>query len=179
MFSKKTRVLKEVIGYLVVAIVASIFAITIRIFIFEPFIVPSTSMSPTLLAGDKVIVNKLAYKLNPVKKGDLIVFHSPIEEGKNLVKRAIAVEGDEIRLTEDGEIYINNGLLAEPYLPSDYVVSYGNVTLVINENEMFGMGDNRNNSIDSRIYGPIPEEEIFGKVIFIYGPLSRFGKINY
>ncbi len=174
---KKTNFFKEFLSYFFIIILAIVFSISVRIFIFEPFIVPTPSMEPTLVVGDKVIVNKLAYKTASIKKGDLVVFHSLIVS-KDLVKRAIALEGDKIALTDNGDIYINNKKIAEDYLPENYNITYSNQTLIVGEGKVFVMGDNRNDSYDSRYFGPISEEEIFGKVVFIYLPLSRLRTIN-
>lgn len=171
---KKRRVLKEIVGYLVTIIVAVILATFIRIFIFEPFIVPTPSMEPTLKVGDKVIINKLSFKFDSIDRGDIIAFHSPIEEDKELVKRAVGIEGDEISLTTEGEVYINGEKIAEDYLPLGMNISYMNQLFVVKENEVFVMGDNRNNSYDSRFFGNISEDNIFGKLLVTYWPPSRW-----
>lgn len=171
----KKNIFKEFLGYLIVAIIAALFSVTLRIFVIEPFIVPTPSMAPTLLVGDKVIVNKLEYKIHTIKRGDIVVFHSPTEK-KDLVKRAIAFESEEITLKKNGEIFIDGKKLSEPYLPKDIITSYEEQKFKIGKNQLFVMGDNRNNSTDSRIFGPISLDQIFGKVIFIYGPFTRMGK---
>jgi signal peptidase I len=171
----KKFIFKEFLGYLIIAIIAALFSVTLRIFIIEPFIVPTPSMAPTLLVGDKVIVNKLEYKIHTIKRGDIVVFHSPTEK-KDLVKRAIAFEGEEITLNKNGEIFIDGKKLSEPYLPKDIIISYEDQKFKIDKNQLYVMGDNRNNSADSRVFGPISLDQIFGKVIFIYGPFNRMGK---
>jgi signal peptidase I len=171
----KKNIFREFLGYFIVAIIAAIFSITLRIFIIEPYIVPTPSMTPTLLISDKVIVYKLEYKLKPVRRGDIIAFYSPLEK-KNLVKRVIGLENEEITLKRSGDVLINGKKISEPYLPDNVIVSYDEKNYKINENEIFVMGDNRNNSADSRVFGPISLDRVFGKIIFIYGPLSRFGK---
>jgi signal peptidase I len=171
--TKNKKILKEFLVYAIIILAAVISAISIRIFIFEPFIVPTPSMEPKLEIGDKVIINKLAYKLGPIKRGDIAAFHSPIEE-KDLVKRVIAIGGDEITLTSEGEIFINEEKITEDYLPEGQNIFYINQTVVINEGEVFVMGDNRNNSFDSRFFGTIPENDVFGKFVIIYWPPSRW-----
>lgn len=173
----KKNIFREFLGYFIVAIIAAVFSITLRVFVIEPYIVPTPSMAPTLLVSDKVVVYKLEYKIKSVKRGDIIAFYSPVEE-KNLVKRAIGLENEEITLTKNGDVLINGQKISEPYLLDDVAVSYEDRTYKINENEIFVMGDNRNNSADSRIFGPLSLDNVFGKIIFIYGPLSRFGKID-
>jgi len=171
--TKKRIILKEILMYTIVVLSAVVLATLIRVFIFEPFIVPSPSMDPTLKVGDKVIINKIAYKIGSIERGDIVAFHSPLEE-KDLVKRAIAVEGDEITLTSEGEIYINGERITESYIQADQGVSYINQTVTLDEDEVFVMGDNRNNSFDSRYFGAIPGEDVFGEFLVIYWPPSRW-----
>jgi signal peptidase I len=171
--TKKQIILKEILIYTIVVLAAVVCATLIRIFMFEPFIVPSPSMEPMLKVGDKVIINKIAYKIGRIERGDIVAFHSPIEE-KDLVKRAVAIEGDEITLTSEGEIYINGEKITESYIPSDQFISYINQTVTLGEDEIFVMGDNRNNSFDSRYFGAISEEDVFGEFLIIYWPPSRW-----
>ena len=168
------KVGQEILGYFIAVISAVAVAILIRIFIFEPFIVPTPSMEPTLMVGDKVIVNKLSYKAGTLARGDIIAFHSTTEDGKELVKRAIAIEGDEIVLTSEGEIFVNSERIEEKYLPDGQNISYLNQTITVGEDEVFVMGDNRNNSFDSRYFGTIQEEDIFGEFLIVYWPPSRW-----
>jgi len=114
--AKKVRT-RSILGYFIAIISAVAVAIFIRVFIFEPFIVPTPSMEPTLMVGDRVIVNKLAYRFGSISRGDIIAFHSTTEDGKELVKRAIAIEGDEIVLTSEGEVFMNGERIEERYLP--------------------------------------------------------------
>lgn len=173
----KKNIFKEFLGYLIVAVIAALFAVTLRIFVIEPYIVPTPSMAPTLLVGDRVIVNKLEYKFRDISRGDIIALNSPVEN-KFLVKRVIGMPGEELLLNNDGSIYINGDILNESYIPEDSGFSYGNESYKLGADEYFVMGDNRNNSSDSRVFGAINISRIFGKVFFIYGPISRIGRIN-
>jgi signal peptidase I len=172
--SKAKRVAREILGYVIAIISAVIVAVLIRIFIFEPFIVPTPSMEPTLMVGDKVIINKLAYRIGSIKRGDIIAFHSTTDGGKELVKRAIAVEGDQIVLTSEGEVFVNDEKVIEDYLMEGQNISYLNQEILVGEDEVFVMGDNRNNSFDSRYFGMIPEENVFGEFLIVYWPPSRW-----
>ena len=172
----KKNIFKELIGYLIVAIIAALFAIMLRFFVIEPYIVPTPSMSPTLLVGDKVIVNKLKYKFSEIQRGDVVAFYSPYEE-KYLVKRVIGLPGENITCTREGKIFINGADLNEKYIPEDFFIAYEEKSYNTGDSEYFLMGDNRNNSSDSRVFGNIEKNSIFGKVFFIYGPFSRIGKI--
>jgi signal peptidase I len=171
---KAKIVAREILGYIIAIVSAIIVAIIIRIFIFEPFIVPTPSMEPTLLVGDKVIINKLAYKFGKITKGDIIAFHSTTEGEKELVKRAIAVEGDKIVLTSEGEIFVNDEKVNEDYIQQGQNLSYLNQEFIVGPDEIFVMGDNRNNSFDSRYFGMVPEDNVFGEFLIVYWPPSRW-----
>ena len=112
----KKNIFKELLGYLIVAIIAAAVSIGLRIFVIEPFIVPTPSMSPTLLVGDRVIVNKLEYEYKQIQRGDIVAIYSPLEK-KNLVKRVIGLEGEVISFSPEGEVFINGEEIEEPYLP--------------------------------------------------------------
>ena len=135
------------------------------------FLVPSRSMEPTLKPGDKVI----SFRAREIKRGDLVVFKNPLNKKEILVKRVIALPGETISI-KGGKVFVNGKYLYEPYIkepPSYYVTA-----TKIPPNHYFVLGDNRNNSEDSSVYGPIPRDLIIGKDIFIYWPPSRWGKIK-
>jgi signal peptidase I len=171
---KANGVAREILGYVAAIISAVIVAVLIRVFILEPFIVPTPSMEPTLMVNDKVIINKLSYRFSPIKRGDIIAFHSTTDGKKELVKRAIAVEGDTVVLTSEGEVYVNGENIDEYYLPDGLSVSYLNQEVTLGQDEIFVMGDNRNNSFDSRYFGTINESSVFGEFLVIYWPPSRW-----
>jgi len=164
---------RELLSYIIVIFVAVLVSVLFRIFFFEPFIVPTPSMEPTLMVQDKVIVNKFSYKFTGIKRGDIIVFPSPVDEGKDLVKRAIAFEGETIKLGIDGIIYINGEPIEKDYYTGSVLPEYTSQTFKIGKNEIFAMGDNRNNSYDSRYFGAIQKSDVFGKVYMIYWPIPR------
>ncbi|MHB1335087.1 MAG: signal peptidase I [Candidatus Humimicrobiaceae bacterium] len=158
---------------MIVILFAALVSILFRVFFFEPFIVPTPSMESTLMVQDKVIVNKFSYKFTGIKRGDIVVFHSPVDESKDLVKRAIAFEGETVKLGKDGIIYINDKPIEKDYYTGNAPPEYTGQTFKIGKNEIFVMGDNRNNSYDSRYFGPIQKTDIFGKVFMIYWPVLR------
>lgn len=129
--------------------------------------VESISMQPNLYAGDFVIVNKLAYKLGVPQRGDIIVFRYPPDPTQTpYIKRVIGLPGDKIHIA-DGQVYVNNKLLVEPYLS---VTTSRGGDWTIPANALFVMGDNRNNSSDSRSWGMVPMENVIGKALVIYWP---------
>jgi signal peptidase I len=157
-----------------------VIALLVEAFLIQAFWIPSPSMEPTLDVGDRVLVNKLSYKLHDVHRGDVVVFERPPgastgEDGeiKDLIKRVIAVGGDTIEAKE-GEVYVNGGRIDEDYLepgtPTD------NLPLkTIPDGHVFVMGDNRTNSEDSRIFGPIDEDAIVGRAFIRVLPVTDIG----
>ena len=128
--------------------------------------VDGTSMVPTLQDGEFVLVNKLSYKIGEVSRGDIIVFHFPLNPDEDLIKRVIGLPGDMIRV-QDGQVYVNDTMLNEPYIAA--APTYSSEWLVA-EGNLFVLGDNRNNSSDSHSWGLLPSEKIVGKAVVIYWP---------
>jgi signal peptidase I len=155
-------------------------ALLVEAFLIQAFWIPSPSMEPTLDVGDRVLVNKLSYKLHDVHRGDVVVFERPPgastgEDGeiKDLIKRVIAVGGDTIEARE-GYVYVNGERIDEDYLepgtPTD------NLPLkTIPDGRVFVMGDNRTNSEDSRVFGPIHEDAIVGRAFIRVLPVTDIG----
>jgi len=145
---------------------------------FQAFFIPSGSMEPTLKVNDRVLVNKLSYKLHPIHRGDIVVFKRPPSEAsdptiKDLIKRVIGLPGETIE-ERAGYVYINGVQLKEPYLPPDAQgVTTSLPPLKIPANQYFVMGDNRTNSKDSRFIGTIPRSLIVGRAFIRVWPLSK------
>lgn len=149
---------------------AVLIAWVVRTFIFHPFYIPSGSMEPTLLPQDRVIVNKFIYRFQEPKRGDIIVFLPP-NDNRDYIKRIIGLPGETIEIKK-GMVYINNRALSEPYKTKAPDPSSFGPFKIPNSN-YFVMGDNRPNSSDSRVFGPLKKERIIGKAVFIYWPISR------
>jgi signal peptidase I len=155
-------------------------ALLIKTFLFQAFYIPSESMSPTLEKNDRVIVNKLSYRLHKVNRGDVVVFKAP--EGvdptvKDLVKRVIGLPGETIEQRSDGHIYVDGKRLKEPYLTDEAIKDPGPgfAKIKIPENSYWVMGDNRGNSKDSRLFPDhfIRKRDIVGRVFVRVWPLNR------
>jgi signal peptidase I len=171
-----TRVVIEWIVVLAAALGA---ALLVQAFVLKAFYIPSGSMRPTLQVNDRVLVNKLSYRFGDVQRGDLIVFHkpddAPASEVNDFIKRVIAIEGDVIE-DRDGRVYVNGEVVEESYLPDDaFTTGIGRQT--VPEDHVFVMGDNRNFSVDSRVFGPIPEDSIIGEAVLRVWPPSNLGRI--
>lgn len=133
--------------------------------------VDGASMEPTLHNGELIIINKLAFRLGEPQRGDIIVFHYPRDPSQEFIKRIVGLSGDQVTIT-DGNIYVNGQRLDEPYISisPNYLGSW-----VVPENQLFVLGDNRNNSRDSHEWGTLPMDYVIGKALFIYWPINTMG----
>lgn len=169
---------RGVVEWLVVLGSAVVVALLLRAFLFQAFYIPSASMEETLLINDRVLVNKLSYRLHDINRGDVVVFHRPdadAGEFRDLIKRVIGLPGETIEAT-DNTIYINGQVLIEPYLtPGEVIADFDSVE--IPEGELFMMGDNRDNSGDSRVFGTVAIDRVVGRAFFLFWPLDRVGSL--
>ena len=133
------------------------------------------SMRPTLEDGEFVLVNRLAYRLGDYQRGDIIVFHFPMDPSQELIKRIIGLPGDTIKI-ENGSVFVNGQILAEPYIAA--APAYANNWQVA-EGKLFVLGDNRNDSRDSHQWGLLPLENVIGKSVLIYWPPTEWKIINH
>jgi len=137
--------------------------------------VDGTSMLPGLKNNQYVLVNKLAYLFHVPERGDVIVFHWPVDTNKDLIKRVIGVPGDVI-VIDNKKVGVNGVLLNEPYISGP--ANQAGKTWVVPPNDYFVMGDNRQVSDDSRDWGFVPKSYIIGKAVFVYWPLNSWHFIN-
>lgn len=164
----KAELKKEGLEWVKALVIAIILVIIVRTFFISSYVVDGPSMLPTLENGDKLIVNKIGYKLGDVKRSDVIVFHA--NENEDYVKRIIGLPGDTVVCQED-QLYINGELIEEPYL-EDYEVT-GDFNVSVPDGKLFVLGDNREDSWDSRHFGFIDMEQVVGKVNLRYWPLNE------
>lgn len=159
---------------------AILIALTVQAYVVKPFQIPSESMEPTIVPGDRILVNRLAYRYGEVERGDVIVFRSPENPDIDFVKRAIAVGGDTIEVNNH-MVIVNGEALIEDYIgpwlnPNEPIFTAREVP----EGKVFVMGDNRDNSDDSRLWeeGPwLDEDAIIGEAVLTYWPLTRIQRI--
>ena len=184
----------------VLLVLALAIALLIKTFLAQAFFIPSESMVPTLQIGDRVIVEKISYRIGDPARGDIVVFEQqtedrqpssglwtkigdsfrelfglPVSGREDLIKRVIAVAGDRVE-GRDGRVYVNGNPITEPYLTDGTITSDFSPTTVPG-GTIWVMGDNRGASGDSRRFGPVPVDEVVGKAIVIVWPPSDIGAI--
>ena len=165
--------LKDLIKDIIIALVVVLIVTTC----IKPTIVSGESMDDTLHNGNYLIVNKLAYKLGEPARGDIIVFDSGDEEHELWVKRVIGLPGDVIK-TDGKTLYINDAKASEPYIKKGTVAQGEMQTWTVPEGAVFVMGDNRNNSTDSRIIGCVEESAVLGKAVVRLWPPGSIGRVE-
>jgi signal peptidase I len=165
---------------LLVAFVVSLFII---FFLYQPVHVEGTSMLPVLEDQDRLLINKFAYSWagslvgQDIHRGDVVVFHYPYDTTKSYIKRVIAVPGDILRI-DHGQVYVNDKALKEPYVPKKYTDDRSVPETVIGQGKYFMMGDHRLISSDSRDFGPVSRNLVYGRAAFVFWPVDQAGVVK-
>ena len=159
---------------LLIAVVASVFMI---LFLYQPVRVEGTSMLPRLEDHDRLFINKFVYHFSAIQRGDVVVFHYPRDPEKSYIKRVIAEPGDRLRI-DRGDVILNGRRLEEPYVPDEYRDSRSYPEIVVPPDYYYMMGDHRSISSDSREFGPVERDLIYGKAAFVYWPRRDAGIVN-
>jgi signal peptidase I len=177
--------LRSTLELVVIGAIAIVVALVVRMFLLQLFYIPSPSMDPYLKVNDKIFVNKMAYQFHDIERGDVVVFDAPEQvrtaEIKDLIKRVVGLPGETVegRCPQDElrcevEIYIDGKKLDEPYLPDGLEYSPFE-PITVPANSILPMGDNRDDSEDGRVFGPIPTDTIVGRAFFRLWPADGFG----
>jgi signal peptidase I len=168
----KHRIVQELVAWLRTVASAAIYATLLITFVGQVARVQGSSMAPTLQDQDRLIVNKLAYRLADPQVGDIVMLYYPLDPNKTFVKRVIAQEGDLVRIV-GGRVYRNDVLLDDSFVPPDYRGHSDWGPKVIPEGQYFVMGDHRTHSSDSRDWGFVPKKYITGKVQARWWPMDH------
>ncbi|MGH9865293.1 MAG: signal peptidase I [Candidatus Acidiferrales bacterium] len=147
------------------------------IFLYQPVKVEGTSMLPGLEDQERIFINKFVYQMEPIERGDIVVFHYPRDPSKSYIKRVIGVAGDHIQIV-DGLVYVNGHGLTEPYVPFTFSDRRSMHEMTVPRDSYFVLGDHRNMSNDSREFGPVERQYIYGKAVFVYWPVDRLGRLR-
>ena len=168
-------------------VIWGLLALLLRWQVLEPRWIPSGSMIPTLQIQDKILIEKIRPRLNlafkkHLQRKTLIVFQPPkqlidagYDENAALIKRVIGLPGDQIEV-HDGKLFLNTQLIKEPWIKEQ--MSYELSPIIVPKESLWVLGDNRNNSLDSHIWGPLPEENVIGTAVLRYWPLNKLGPIR-
>lgn len=172
----------EIFEYAKIILIALVISLLVRTYVAEARVIPSESMLPTLKIGDRLIVDKIFYEINGIKdiqRGDIVVFDPPPAANSKsdipFIKRVIGLPGETISIKR-GTVYINGEPLDESYLSEEPAGDFK--PLIIPDGTIFLMGDNRNNSHDSRFWGPLPFQNIIGVAEFRYYPFNEIGILD-
>lgn len=151
-------------------------ALVIIIFLYRPVKVEGTSMTPLLSDQERIFINKFVYRFEPIERGDVVVFWYPLDRSKSFIKRVVALPGETVEIRY-GRVHVNGRRLEEPYVPPQFADASNFGPLRVPAEEYFLMGDHRSSSNDSRVFGSVPSRFIYGKAVFAYWPVERFGTI--
>ncbi len=159
---------------LIISLAISAFII---IFLYQPVKVEGTSMMPSLEDQERIFVNKFVYRLEPIERGDIVVFRYPRDPSKSYIKRVIGMAGDHIRI-DGGTVFVNDEALNESYVPAEYEDTRSYPDMVVPPHCYFVLGDHRSMSQDSREFGPVNQSYIYGKAVFGYWPMEKLGRLR-
>ena len=149
----------------------------IILFLYQPVRVEGTSMLPMLEDQDRLVINKMAFRVGTVERGDVVVFRYPRDETKSYIKRVIALPGDRVRI-DHGRLSVNGKPVPEPYVPARFTDDRSQPELTLAPRQYFVMGDHRTISSDSRDFGPVDRDLIYGKAAFVYWPVEQVGVVR-
>jgi len=159
--------------------VSVVIAIIVILFLYQPVKVEGTSMTPSLINEERIFINKFVYRfgLSDIVRGDTIVFWAPEDPSRSYIKRVIGVPGDVVEIV-DGTVILNGKRLEEPYLIDINRDRASMTRRTVEPGKYFVLGDHRNSSNDSRSWGTVAREAIYGKAVFVYWPLNRLGLLR-
>lgn len=155
-------------------LISLVIAGVVILFLYQPVKVEGTSMMPRLEDQERIFINKFSYRFEPIQRGDVVVFRFPRNSARSYIKRVVGLPGETVRMVE-GEIFVNGRKLEEPYILPQYRGRQNQGPVVVPPGEFYVLGDHRNSSNDSRMWGTVPTEYIHGKAVLAYWPLQQFG----
>src|SRR5512142_840828 len=156
-----------------------VIAVIVILFLYQPVKVEGTSMTPSLVNEERIFINKFVYRfgISDIDRGDTIVFWAPEDPTRSYIKRVIGVPGDVVEIV-DGTVVLNGKRLQEPYLIDANRDRMSMTRRVVEAGHYFVLGDHRNSSNDSRSWGTVARDAIYGKAVFVYWPLDRLGLLR-
>jgi signal peptidase I len=152
-------------------------ALVIIVFLYQPVKVEGTSMAPLLSDQERIFINKFVYRFEPIQRGDVVVFWYPLDHTKSFIKRVVGLPGETVEIRQ-GTLYVNGKVVPEPYVPPQYEDNSDFPPKRVPEDCFFVLGDHRISSNDSRVFGPVPSQFIYGRAVFAYWPVDHFGSLE-
>jgi len=152
-------------------------ALVIIVFLYQPVKVEGTSMAPLLSDQERIFINKFVYRFEPIQRGDVVVFWYPVDHSKSFIKRVIGLPGETVEIRQ-GTVYVNGKIVPEPYVPPQYEDLSDFPSVTVPKDSYFVMGDHRISSNDSRVFGPVASQFIYGRAVFAYWPVDHFGSLS-
>ena len=158
-------------------ILSLLLAFVVIVFLYQPVQVEGTSMMPKLFDHERIFINKFLYRFEPIQRGDIVVFRYPLDPSKSYIKRVIGLPGEWVSI-EQGLVLINAKPLAETYVPPSYLDHDSYPPVHVEPGHYYVLGDHRESSNDSRVWGTVDRDFIYGKAAFVYWPLDQLGALQ-
>jgi len=152
-------------------------ALVIIVFLYQPVKVEGTSMAPLLSDQERIFINKFVYRFEPIQRGDVVVFWYPLDHSKSFIKRVVGLPGESVEIRQ-GAVYANGKIVPEPYVPPQYEDPSDFGPVRVPKDSYFVMGDHRISSNDSRVFGSVGSQFIYGRAVFAYWPVDHFGSLS-
>ena len=158
-------------------ILSLLLAFVVIFFLYQPVQVEGTSMLPRLSNHERILVNKFIYRFEAIQRGDIVVFWFPLDPSKSYIKRVVGLPGERVSVV-DGQVLIDGKVLREPYLPARFSDHETYSPVLVDPGHFYVLGDHRESSNDSRVWGTVERRSIYGKAVFVYWPFSEFGPVE-
>ena len=158
-------------------ILSVLLSFIVVVFLYQPVQVEGNSMMPRLVNQERIFINKFVYRFEPTRRGDIVVFRCPVDQSKSYIKRVVALPGEWVNI-EDGRVQVNGKPLAEPYLSSVYLDHQSHPPMQVEADHYYVLGDQREFSNDSRVWGSVERRLVYGKAVFVYWPFSQMGFLD-
>ena len=158
-------------------VLSLLLAFVVIVFLYQPVQVEGTSMMPRLYDHERIFINKLVYRFEPIQRGAIVVFRYPLDPSKSYIKRVMGMPGEWVSIRE-GRVEINGKPLAEAYVPPSYLDHDSYPPVCVEPDHYYVLGDHRESSNDSRVWGTVDRSFIYGKAAFIYWPLDQLGAVR-
>jgi signal peptidase I len=163
----RTRVLLTAFGIAVASL----------LLIYQPVKIEGNSMTPLLSNHEAIILNRLVYHFEPIRRGDVVVFRYPLDDTKSFIKRIVGLPGETVQIRQ-GLVYVNGNWIPEPYVLSQYQDLSDFGPIQVPSDSYFVLGDHRNSSNDSRVFGTVAGRLVYGRAVFAYWPKDHFGSLS-